>query len=188
VAYEVELKYRNVDHDDLRDRLAAIGATLLSSEQQEDHYLAHPSRDFRQTGEALRLRRVGDDNLITYKGPKLDGPTKTREEIELSFDSGTQSQGALLRLFDHLGFRPVETVRKRRETHAIEFAGRRLEIGLDSVESLGNFAEVEAIAAGQDDLKPAREAVLALSRQLSLNPDQIEVRSYLRMLVEGDRD
>ncbi|HEU5115398.1 MAG TPA: class IV adenylate cyclase, partial [Isosphaeraceae bacterium] len=83
--FEVEIKFRAADHRALAARLIALGAEASEAQEHEDLYLAHPSRDFARTDEALRLRRVGDQNRVTYKGPKLGGPTKTREEIEVPF-------------------------------------------------------------------------------------------------------
>ena len=81
--FEVEIKFRAADLEALGRRLLSLGAEPIGTSEQEDLYLAHPSRDFASTDEALRLRRVGDMNRITYKGPKLGGPTKTREETPI---------------------------------------------------------------------------------------------------------
>src|SRR3954452_25511689 len=89
--YEVEQKFRTSDHAPIKARLLAMGGSDEEPQEQEDSYLAHPSRDFAVTGEALRVRRVGDWNAITYKGAKRSGPTKTREEIEVSLGPGQES-------------------------------------------------------------------------------------------------
>lgn len=183
--YEVEMKFRGADHDDLARRLSELGARRGEPVEQEDAYLAHPARDFRATNEALRLRREGTANKITYKGPKLGGPTKTREEIELPYAGGEASLDAMRRLFDRLGFRAVATVRKVRVPFQLGFEGRPVEVGLDNVDRLGHFAEVEAIAEGPDDLAAAQATVQSLAARLGLTPDAVEVRSYLRMLLEG---
>ena len=59
MSYEVEVKYRAVDHDQLIRLLAQVGASRKDSVIQEDIYLSHPSRDFAQTNEAFRIRRIG---------------------------------------------------------------------------------------------------------------------------------
>ena len=61
------------------------GATLSKDCDQVDEYFNHPCRDFAVTDEALRLRK-DPDGKMTYKGPKLDRTTKTREEIEMDID------------------------------------------------------------------------------------------------------
>src|SRR5512135_2367010 len=107
MSFEVEVKYRLVDHDHLVQRLAQMGAVAGEVVDQEDIYLSHPSRDFAQTNEAFRIRRLGAENRITYKGPRHSGPTKTREEIEIPFAEGDEQARRLLRLLENLGFRPV---------------------------------------------------------------------------------
>jgi adenylate cyclase class 2 len=185
MAFEVELKFRDADHPSIRTRLAAAGAEPLGTVDQVDSYLAHPSRDFASTGEALRLRRVGTENLITYKGPKLPGPAKTREEIELAFQPGPDAFSDLSLLWNHLGFLPVATVRKTRDRHRLSRSGLTFEIALDTVAGLGPFAEIETIAPSPDDLLPAQQAVVLLASELGLPPDSIEPRSYLRMLLSS---
>jgi adenylate cyclase class 2 len=182
--FEVEMKFRGADHAALALRLAELGGRAGGEVEQVDIYLAHPSRDFRETDEALRLRRDGAENRVTYKGPKLAGPTKTREEVELTYEAGPDALAQMERLFVNLGFRPVATVRKTRIPYRLEFEGRPMEVGLDSVDGLGVFAEVEAIARGPADLPEAQQFVLELAGRLGLGADQVETRSYLRMLLE----
>ena len=76
MGFEIEIKFRHVDHVALARRLIDQGATCEGTVEHTDAYLAHPDRDFGQTGEAFRLRQEGDANRITYKGPKLAGPAK----------------------------------------------------------------------------------------------------------------
>src|SRR5215210_532725 len=139
MGYEVELKFRGADHADLARRLAGLGAEAGPEIDQEDAYLAHPARDFAQTNEALRLRREGSENRITYKGPRLGGPTKTREEIEVALAPGPETLARMTRVFENLGFRPVATVRKSRRPFHLSYQGRSLEVGLDLAEGLGSF-------------------------------------------------
>lgn len=183
MSFEVEVKYRAVDHDHLLKRVIELGASAGESVHHEDVYLSHPARDFAQTGEAFRIRRIGDENRITYKGPRLAGPTKTREEIEIPVAAGPHRFRQLLKLLENLGFRPVATVRKRRESFHLTFQEHELEIVLDMAEGLGPFAEIETIAGGQTDLPAAQQAVMALADLLGLT--QVEPRSYLRMMLEN---
>ena len=88
----------------------------------------------------------------------------------------------LLKLLENLGFRPIATVRKRRETFHLAFHDHELEIALDTAEGLGPFAEIEALARGEADLPAAQKAVLTLAGCLGLT--EVEPRSYLRMVLE----
>src|SRR5262245_60390390 len=127
MGYEVEIKFRVPDHKDLVRRLGERGVTGGSVVPIEDAYLAHPGRDFAQTDEALRLRRDGPINRITYKGPKRGGPAKTREEIEIPYADGDETREGMTRLFERLGFRPVAVVRKKRQTYHLDYQERPIE-------------------------------------------------------------
>jgi adenylate cyclase class 2 len=182
MGFEVEVKYRSVDHDRLRRLLLARGALADPAVAQEDVYLIHPCRDFALTNEALRLRRTGEENRITYKGPRQGGPTKTREEIEIGIAAGELAGRQLLRLFENLGFRPVATIRKARTAFHLRHQHPPLEITLDRVDELGDFVEIEALAQGDAEVPAAQAAVLALAAELGLA--DVEPRSYLRMALE----
>src|SRR3954451_6553554 len=123
MSFEVEVKYRTADHAPLVERLLALGAEADAEVTHEDAYIGHPARDFGQTNEALRIRRIGESNRVTYKGPRRGGATKTREEIELGFDAGGPAFEQLLRMFINLGFRPVAVVRKSRTPLHLEYRG-----------------------------------------------------------------
>ena len=183
MGFEVEVKYRSVDHDVLQRRLAELGAVPAASVLQVDTYLSHPARDLTATNEAFRVRSTGGENRITYKGPRRPGPTKTREEIEVRFADGEQSAGQLLRLFEILGFRPLATIRKKRTSFHLTVDHHNLDVALDQAEGLGHFAEIETLAASEAELKAAQATVLALAAELGLA--EVELRSYLRMALES---
>ncbi|HEV3259648.1 MAG TPA: class IV adenylate cyclase [Gemmataceae bacterium] len=176
---EVEMKFRLVDVATFEDRLAAAGAPASTAHHEEDHYFNAPDRDFACTDEALRLRRIGAANLLTYKGPKLDAQTKTRTEIEVAVADGDEAAADFSDLLVHLGYRPVAVVRKRRHIYRLEVDGFPLEVCLDEVEELGRFAELE-ILAPEDRLEPARAALLKMAARLGLAGS--ERRSYLELL------
>jgi adenylate cyclase class 2 len=182
MSYEVEVKYRGVDHERLARALAQRGAVSRGAVDQEDVYLNHPARDFTISNEAFRIRRLGQENRITYKGPRRSGPTKTREEIEIAVATGAEAFAKLLRMLETLGFRPVAAVRKRRESFHLPHLGHELEVTLDVAEGLGEFAEIEAFVRDESALPAAQQAVLSLAGELGLT--EVEPRSYLRMMLE----
>ncbi len=183
MGYEVELKYRLTDHGELERRLAELGADRGPEISQEDVYFSHPSRDFAVTREALRIRRVGAENRITYKGPRLSGPTKTREEIEIAVTPGDPASRQLAGLFENLGFQPVATIRKSRTPFHLHWHGHAVEIVLDTAMELGHFAEIETLAETDLEIPAAQAAIQALAEELGLT--EVEPRSYLRMFLES---
>lgn len=178
--FEVEHKYRVADLERLAANLAELGAKPGEEEVQEDCYYAHPARDFANTDEALRLRRVGDANFITYKGPKVGAASKTRQELELPFERGAKALAQFGQLLEALGFRQVATVRKRRRKASLEREGREVEISLDDVEHVGTFVELELMADATERAR-AEQCLSSLAQELAL--DQGERRSYLELLL-----
>ena len=178
--YEVEQKFPAADLAAVRGKLLALGASFQPSLNQADSYFAHPARDFGQTDEALRLRQIGDENLITYKGPKLDAQTKTRREIELTLAPGGPAFDQFAELLFCLGFRRVLTVCKQREPGLLAWEGQTVHLALDQVSGLGSFVELE-IAADDSTLQQAKAAVISLAAELGLGPS--ERKSYLELLL-----
>lgn len=185
--YEVELKFPVADPADVERRLVGLGARLSAAVDQVDRYFAHPARDFAVTDEALRLRRVGDDVVVTWKGPRIDAVTKTRREIELAVTpvtAGTLDGAATIArwtdLLEALGFRQVREVSKRRRTAIVHRDDAEIEAAIDEVHGLGWFLELEEQAAA-NDVDRARERLGALAREIGCGTP--ERRSYLELLL-----
>jgi adenylate cyclase class 2 len=181
--YEVEQKFPVSDLATVEARFVELGAQFGPPVEQSDAYFAHPARDFAATDEALRIRRVGDRNLITYKGPKIDPLTKTRREIELPLGAGNENFAAWQSLLVALGFRPVANVKKRRRTARFNWQGHSIEAALDEVNHVGQFCELE-LAADDSNLDAAQACLHSLANTLQLTTT--ERRSYLELLL-GER-
>jgi adenylate cyclase class 2 len=177
---EIELKFANADFPAVERALAQLGASNWSQREEVDAYFNAPDRDFRQTGEAFRLRRVGPRNFFTYKGPRLPGGVKMRTELEVPLADGPEAAAQYKALLVHLGYRPVAEVRKLRRCTELTRAGRHLQVCLDEVEQLGRFVEIETLAE-EERLDEGRQAVLDLAADLGLH--SVEQRSYLTLLL-----
>jgi adenylate cyclase, class 2 len=179
---EVEVKFPVEDFRPLQERLQEWQAQAASPRHDADHYFNAPDRDFARTDEALRLRRIGKSNFLTYKGPKRDAETKTRTEIEVAVAAGDAAAADFARLLECLGYRPVAVVRKHRRLYHLERDGFFLEITLDEVEDVGRYAELE-IQAPEEQLASARQVLLEAAAELGLTNS--ERRSYLELLLAG---
>src|SRR5580704_2890991 len=120
---EIEAKYPVSELQSLESRLQGLGAEPVEERTDADHYFNAPDRDFAQTDEAFRVRRIGERNFLTYKGPKIDRHTKTRREIEVAFADGVAAADDLQRLLTHLGYRPVAVVHKKRRVYELARGG-----------------------------------------------------------------
>lgn len=183
MAYEVELKFPLGDSTALLETLATLHATKGATQHQIDRYFNHPSRDFAQTDEALRIRTVDQSSCVTYKGPLVDAETKTRYEIELPVGNDSSAEASLADMLTRLGFVETRKVVKQRTYYHLEWNDREFEIAFDHVSALGEFLEIETIA-DESTQAAAREAILKLARLLKLENSQR--KSYLRMLIEND--
>jgi adenylate cyclase class 2 len=181
---EVEQKFRVVDPMALSDRLSALGVRFGEPFRQVDAYFNHPARNFASTDEALRIRSIGDDNFVTYKGPKLDKTVKTRKELEQPLVAGREAAQRFEELLLALSFKPSAKVVKHRSAAHFEHEGTHFEIVWDEVEEVGTFVEIELVVE-QSEIETAKKKILALQQTLGL--DDVERRSYLEMLLEKRR-
>jgi adenylate cyclase, class 2 len=178
---EIEMKFPVADFAPLEPVLSGWGASAAEEREDADHYFNAPDRDFARTDEALRLRRIGAQNFVTYKGPKRDTQTKTRTEVEVPLAEGDGAARDFAALLTHLGYRPTAVVHKRRAIRHLKRAGFEMEVCLDDVRDLGRFVELE-ILAPEEQLEKARAVLLETAAELGLKTS--ERRSYLELLLE----
>lgn len=183
-SFEVELKFRLDDPAAMEIRLGKMGAISRKVVCHVDRYFNHPSRDFRKTDEAFRIRSVDDQNYVTYKGAVLGTVAKTRHEIEVGLASGAETVLQFTNIVNMLGFCFVREVRKSRRSYSLSWNQTNFELTIDEVPELGFFLEIELIAYGQ-----AREAAEAAVWRLAaaLGFSAAEPRSYLDMLLAWDQ-
>ena len=178
---EVEVKAKIRSFDEMRKRLDEINAIKVKIEHQEDRYFNSPVRDFAQTDEALRIRETKSEEkhnlFITYKGPKIDAKSKTREEVEMGIEDADKAS----KIFENLGFKEVRTVVKDREYYKYE----NYEISLDNVHGLEPYMEIEISLEDNSDYSKAQESIFKLFEKLGIT-DGFERTSYLELLEELD--
>lgn len=174
---EVEVKARAPNLDEIEEKVVQIGACRMREEYQEDVYFNAPHRDFAQTDEALRIRKIKSGNseeiFITYKGAKMDKISKTRKEIEVAVEDPLK----VADIFQNLSFRPVATVRKNR----IIYTMGELIITLDEVQGVGSFVEIEKETEEGEDTKEALDEIFATYSKIGIN-DGFERSSYLELM------
>ena len=129
----------------------------------------------------MRLRRIGAENYLTYKGPKIDTVTKSRPEIELRLADGSQTAADAVRFLSSLAYRPVAVVSKFRQVYTFQRDGFTLSACLDDVGAVGRYVELE-ILADESRYESARAVLLKAVEEFGLV--EHERRSYLRLLLE----
>ncbi len=169
---EIEVKSPCSDLKPVEQRLKEMGATFIEERMEEDTYFDHPCRDFGETDEALRLRRVDGELTLTYKGERIGEETKIREE--LSTGVGTGACGQILK---SLGFSEVGTVIKNRKIYLVD----DIEVCLDTVQNLGTFVELEI--SGED---PGKERKRLFQMMELLGLEENVRLSYLELLMRTE--
>ena len=167
---EVEVKARVSNISLIEKNIISQGAIFRNEVIEEDEYFNHPCLNFGDTDEALRLRNGKE---LTYKGPKVDNDTKSREEIEVRVDDAEKMRNILLTL----GFKFVTKVKKSRKYYS--FNGTT--ICIDHVFELGYFVEIECIGS----YEPCKKKVMETVNKLNLKT--LERRSYLELILHQRR-
>ena len=137
---EVEKKFTLSDPAPLKARLARLGARPGPPVRQVDAYYNAPHRDFlvpAVISEWLRIRVEGDGGSVNFKRfHPLDAVAKTHAD---EFETAVDDVEAMRRLLEALGFRPLVTVEKTRETCRLA----DVEVAFDHVVGAGDFVEFE---------------------------------------------
>jgi adenylate cyclase class 2 len=169
---EVESKFRSPGNDKIEKALGKLGAEFVSEEQMEDIYFQHPERDFGETDEALRLRKMEGISELTYKGPRMRMEhTKAREEVTLKTEDSLAAQ----RIVERLGFKEFMSVRKKRRN----FSYDKIRIAVDSVDDLGEYVELEVVTE-----EPTRAEKLIEEVRGGLGLTAPEPKTYLELILD----
>lgn len=165
---EIEIKCYCDDDEKVKQKLSDMGARFVEKRRESDLYFNHPSRNFKETDEALRLRNVNEKCRITYKGPKVSLTTKARIEHETEAGDFKTIRSILL----SLGFIESGLVEKDRSV----FSYNSMEISIDYVDGLGTFVEIEKIGELKDEIE---KELFDTASKLGLT--KFERKSYLEL-------
>lgn len=138
---EIEAKFLNVDHDDIRQKLESLGAKLVHQKRQMRRVmLDFPDERFRKNDqhERFRIRDEGDKVTVTYKKSVEGSNYPIEHEFETnSFDETRQ-------VFKSLGFIEYSYQETRREV----WSYKKAFIMLDEWPWVKPFIEIE----GEDEI------------------------------------
>jgi predicted adenylyl cyclase CyaB len=173
MSVEVEAKLKVDSHDPVRSRLHDTGAEHIGAGLESDcHYDSVDGR-LRASDSVLRIRSVRSTDgeppgaTLTYKGPRLPGRLKRRPEIQTEITD----PDAAGRLLEALGFVPISTIEKRRESWRL----LDCRVELDEVPHLGTFVEIEG---------PDEERISHAQRALGLDHLEHVTPGYVALLFD----
>lgn len=169
---EIEAKMKVPDLATVRTRLRECDGKFQSSVLETNTFFDTEDRSLLARDQGLRLRHTRDAQTtaeaatITFKGPRLHGALKSREERELTVGSAKDAMA----LLEALGFSRVLTFQKRRESWLLH--GCRVE--LDELPYLGVFVEIEG---------PREQTVIMVRETLHLADHPLISASYIALLM-----
>lgn len=157
---EIEKKYRLTRRQraQLIRRLRESGATPEGEEFEENTLYAGGHLDVSK--QVLRLRRVGDLALLTYK-ERFASQSAIKHHRE--DETAVEDANALASILDALGYKPTLVYEKRRATWRLQGA----EIVIDEL-PFGLFVEIE----GEED------SITEVERSLGLTEAEAEMATY----------
>ena len=172
MAVETEAKMKVPSHMATREKLRQLGATPAGEHREINTFFDTHDRSLVSADKGLRLRvnrnitSGHSEAIVTFKGPRLGGKFKSREETEFTVDS-PENVAAMLTMLE---FEQVLSFEKKRESWKLE--GCKVE--LDEVPHLGTFVEVEG---------PGDAQVTTVREKLGLGSAPIVTASYAAMLT-----
>ena len=170
---ETEIKLAVADLRAVRRQLRRLGLRVRAPRRFEQNTLFDTARgELRRRGAMLRLRSVGSQHRLTFKGPAGESRHfKVRAEWEAAVDDPV----AVRWLLAGLGFAP----RFRYEKFRSEFAPRGRAGGCAMLDEtpIGNYLELEG----------SRRWIRSLARALGFAQRDFIVRDYARLYFEWCR-
>ena len=181
---EIEFKFPVASLDFVRERVVELAGDIAVpvTQIERDTYFNHPDLRFDQCDKALRIRQVGNKNVLTFKGPRQDAAAKIRQEVEMSLSDDDVTQ--MWAILTGLGMSAVATVEKQRTTFSFDYKSFPVSVCLDEVTDVGSFAEVETVVATAADVSLASAAIDSLVEHLGLDPADAIPTSYLGLLLD----
>ena len=174
---EVEIKAKIDNIQEIETFLKDMNAKFIEQIREVDRYYQHPCRDFATTDEALRLREKNNEIKLTYKGPKLNKISKTREEFEINIDK--KSLNTFHKILERIGFTLWGIVEKTRRIYQIE----EITISLDQVKKLGAYIEFEIMVKSNSDIDQALKKIFALASKIGIKKEDYIRKSYLELVM-----
>lgn len=136
---EIEAKVKVAELESVAEKLKQLKAEYVDTVRQQDTFFSDADRKLIDSGCGLRIRRQTGSKeekaFVTFKGPREAGPYKIRPELEVQI-SEAETMEAILR---GLGYERLLMVEKTRQI----WRYNGCEVGLDDVDLLGTFVEVE---------------------------------------------
>lgn len=174
---ETEAKFKVSDIDSFEQTLVDLKAEFVHIVRQTDTYFSSPKVMRKGTGMRIRKEKTAEGEVVwvTFKGPRVRGEFKSKNEIELKVDNADKA----LALLEELTLSPSLVIDKLRKIYEIDGC----QVCLDKVNRLGMFIEIE----GPDDATiESVRCKIGLKDHRHLNRGYAHMMSNLNKKVRGE--
>ena len=169
MAIETETKYRLSSKrlEEVTQKLIDLGAEF-QKEVFEVNY-QHRGGEMDERGATLRLRKIGDFTVLTYK-EKVKSDNGAKRKIE--YETNVSDVDAAEHIIERLGYRLTAVYEKRRKYWRLG----EVEVVLDEL-PFGLYMEIEG----------TEEAIAKAAKKLGLKEVEHEPRGYPRLTIKYGR-
>lgn len=174
MSIEVEIKAWVDDFKALK-RVLDSRYKLDREYEKEDVYLKGID-SITQEEKEIRLRKVGEQSIVTFKERSHQGKVEVNIEKEFAVDNGKN----FLYTMEQLGFIPY--IRKNKKGYC--YKENSINIELSHVEKLGDFIEIEYITDCDTKVDDAKNSIFKILDDLKIPRDKIEDKFYVEMLLD----
>ncbi len=166
MSIETERKYRLSEKrlEEIVSRLNELGAEF-DKEVFEVNY-QHRGGEMDERGATLRLRKIGDFSVLTYK-EKVKNESGTKQKIE--FETSVSDVDAAENIIERLGYKLTAVYEKRRKYWKLG----DVEVVLDEL-PFGLYMEIEGLI----------ESIDRAEKKLGLKEIEREQRGYPRLTIK----
>ena len=166
MAIEIEKKYHlgTKRLEEITQKLVELGATF-EKEVFEVNY-QHRGGDMDERGATLRLRKIGDFTLLTYKERVA---SENGAKTKMEFETNVSDVDAAEAIIERLGYRLTAVYEKRRKYWRLD----DVEVVLDEL-PFGLYMEIEGTA----------DAIDIAQKKLGLKDVEHEPRGYPRLTIK----
>lgn len=172
MSIEVEIKAW-VDDFDKTLKFLKENYTFKNEYIKEDVYLDGID-SITNTKKEVRLRRVGENSIVTFKERSHRGKVEVNVEKEFNVDNYQN----FLYVINQLGYKEYITKNKT----GYLFVSGEVNIELSHVKDLGDFIEIEYILEDEKEVENATNSIYTILDNLSIPRSKVEDRFYVQML------
>lgn len=172
---EIEVRAKVGDLEEIKNKLAGLGAEFTHSNQQDDSFFKPKGRETEDQGPGsriIRIRKQEDKSFLTMK--EMTDTSGVWGEHETEISNPEETRDMLMKMdYSHLF-----DLNKSREHGKLD----GMNLCLDNIKQLGKYIEVEIIG---DNPQEAKRKILELFQRIGVNEIQIEHRGYARIISEN---